>query len=63
MKKLTGTKRALINKPKMGRAMKNKDGHLLTNQQNQMQRGREYFLEILNRDITKSEGEEDEDDV
>jgi hypothetical protein len=26
-------------------------------------RWREYFSEILNRDITKNEGEEDEDDV
>jgi hypothetical protein len=28
-----------------------------------MERWREYFLEILNRDIAKNEGEEDEDDV
>jgi hypothetical protein len=28
-----------------------------------MERWREYFLEILNGDITKNEGEEDLDDV
>jgi hypothetical protein len=47
----------------MGRPIKSKDGHLLTNEQDQMERWREYFLEILNRDITKNEGDEDEDDA
>jgi hypothetical protein len=47
----------------MGRPIKSKDGHLLINEQDQMERWREHFLEILNRDITKNEGEEDEDDV
>jgi hypothetical protein len=61
MKKLYDTMRALISKPKMGRPIKSKDGHLLTNEQDQMERWREYFLEILNRDITKNEGEEDDD--
>jgi hypothetical protein len=41
----------------MGRPIKSKDGHLLTNEQDQMERWREYFLEILNGDITKNEGE------
>jgi hypothetical protein len=63
MKKFYDPIRALINKVKMGRPIKRKDGHLLTDEQNQMVRWREYFLQILNRDITKNEGEEDEDDV
>jgi hypothetical protein len=62
-KKLFATMRALINKPKMGRPIKSKDGHLLTNEQDQMERWSEYFLEILNINITKNGGEEGEDDV
>jgi hypothetical protein len=31
--------------------------------ENQMERWREYLLDILNRNITKNEVEEDEDDV
>jgi hypothetical protein len=58
MIKLCDTVRALINKPTMGRPIKSKDGHLLTNEQDQMERWREYFLEILNRDITKMKGKE-----
>jgi hypothetical protein len=47
----------------MGRPIKSKYGHLLTNEQHQMERWRENFLSILNRDITKNKGEEDVDDV
>jgi hypothetical protein len=46
----------------MGRPIKSKDGHLLTSE-DQMKRWREYFLEMLDRDITKNEGEKDEDDI
>jgi hypothetical protein len=60
MKELYDTMRVLTKK---ARPIKSKDGHLLTNEQDQIERWREYFLEILNRDITKNEGEEDEDDV
>jgi hypothetical protein len=62
LKKLYDTMRALINKPKMNRPITSKDGYLLINEQDQLERWREYFLEILNRDITKIEGE-DENDV
>jgi GTP cyclohydrolase II len=47
----------------MGRPIKSTDGHLLTNEEDKMDRWREYFLEILNRYITKNEGKEDGDDV
>jgi GTP cyclohydrolase II len=52
----------LTNKPKKAKSIKSKDGHLLTNEQNRMERWREYFLEILNRGIITNDGDEDEDD-
>jgi hypothetical protein len=36
MKRLFDTMRALINKPMMGRPIKSKDGHLLTDEQDQI---------------------------
>jgi hypothetical protein len=63
MKELYDSMCVLTNTPKKAGLIKSKDGHLLTNGQDQMERWREYFLEILNRDIIKNEGEEDEDDI
>jgi hypothetical protein len=63
MKELYDTMRVLTNKPKKARPIKSKGGHLLINEQDQMERWREYFLEILNRDIIKNDGNEDEDNV
>jgi hypothetical protein len=44
----------------MDRPIKSKGGYLLANEQDQMERWREYFLEILNGDINKNEGEDDD---
>jgi hypothetical protein len=63
MRELYDTMRVLTSKPKKARPISSKDGSLLINEQDQMERWREYFLEILKRDITRNEGEEDEDDA